>query len=87
MCAAGEDSGSTKLRLGGRRTVIEYTKDTTFGALTSLPAKRRRVGQMVVVHLFYNLREVDGGKFSINTFCCSELCRNQNQYEGTRHPF
>lgn len=76
MCTAGEDSVSTKLRLGGRRTVIGYTRGTTFEAATNLPAKGH-VRQMVVVHLFYNLREVDGGKFSINTFCYSEVCRNQ----------
>lgn len=88
MCAAGEDLESTKQRLGGRRTAIGYTKGTMFEARTSLPAKRH-VGQRVLVHLFYNLREVDGGKFSINTLfvAVSFVGNQQNQYEGTRHPF
>lgn len=69
--AAGEDLASTKQRLGGQRTAKRYTKSTMFEAQTSLRAKHH-AGERVLVHLFYNLRKIDGGKFSINTFCCSE---------------
>lgn len=66
MCAAEEDSESTKPRLGGQRIGIGYMKGTMFVAQTSRPAKQRGK-QKVLVHLLYNnsIRKIDGGKFSI----------------------
>jgi hypothetical protein len=60
--AAGEDSESTKQKLGGQRTAIRYMKSTMFVAQTSRPAKQR-VRQKMPVHLFYNIiRKIDGEK-------------------------
>lgn len=84
MYAAGEDLESTKPRLGGQRIAIRYMKGTMFAVQTSRRAKQR-VGQKVLVHLFYNLRKIEEGKFSTHFVAVNIIVGNQ--YEGTKQPF
>lgn len=49
---------------------------------------KRHIGQRVLVYLFYNLREVDGGKFSVNTlFVAVSFVGNQQSIWRNQAPF